>query len=106
MRLKWHKIVHFGTVDQPTWNAIQFTHLLCFAKTKGLLRVGVGAEEDTVVDLGSTMPDILQRGPKPPGLRKAACCAPAANFNFVTGFVGLVNFNEWQAWESAQLRLS
>ncbi|CAE7659522.1 NTF2 [Symbiodinium pilosum] len=74
VRLKWHKIVHFGTVDQPTWNAIQFTHLLCFAKTKGLLRVGVGTEEDTVVDLGSTMPDILQRGPKPPGLRKAACC--------------------------------
>ena len=22
IRLKWHKIVHFGTVDQPTWNSV------------------------------------------------------------------------------------
>ena len=74
VRLKWHKIVHFGTVDQPTWNAIQFTHLLCFARTLGLPRVGVTTETDPVVDLGSTLPDILERGSKPPGLRKGACC--------------------------------
>lgn len=74
VRLKWHKIVHFGTVDQPTWNAIQFTHLLCFARSLGLPRVGVTTETDPVVDLGSTLPDILERGSKPPGLRKGACC--------------------------------
>jgi len=74
VRLKWHKIVHFGTVDQPTWNAIQFTHLLCFARALDLPRVGVATEADQVVDLGSTLPDILERGSKPPSLRKGACC--------------------------------
>ena len=28
VRLKWHKIVHFGTVDQPTWNAAP--ELICW----------------------------------------------------------------------------
>lgn len=77
VRLKWHKIVHFGTVDQPTWNAVQFTHLLCFAKGPvGTMRVGCAGPDDEVVDLGSTIPDILQRGAKPSGLRKGACCPP------------------------------
>ena len=26
VRLKWHKIVHFGTVDQPTFNAVPWRH--------------------------------------------------------------------------------
>lgn len=74
VRLKWHKIVHFGTIDQPTWNAVQFTHLLCFAKgPQEVARVGCQGPDDEVVDLGSTIPDVLERGPKP-SLRKGACC--------------------------------
>jgi hypothetical protein len=76
VRLKWHKIVHFGTIDQPTWNAVQFTHLLCFAKgPPEVARVGCQGPDDEVVDLGSTIPDVLERGPKP-SLRKGACCGP------------------------------
>eukprot|EP00435_Cladocopium_sp_Y103_P042202 s722_g11.t1 len=72
VRLKWHKIVHFGTIDQPTWNAVQFTHLLCFAKgPPEVARVGCQGLDDEVVDLGSTIPDVLERGPKP-SLRKGA----------------------------------
>ncbi|CAK9088490.1 Nuclear transport factor 2 [Durusdinium trenchii] len=75
IRLKWHKIVHFGTVDQPTWNSVQFTHLLCFGKgAASVQRVGVVGEDDPVVDLGSTIPDVVERGVKPTGLRKGACC--------------------------------
>ncbi|CAJ1328465.1 unnamed protein product, partial [Effrenium voratum] len=75
VRLKWHKICHSGS-SRPTWNALQFSHLLCFAKgSDSQARVGVkGAPLDEVQDLGSTIPDVLERGPKPAGLRKGACC--------------------------------
>lgn len=60
---------------------VQFTHLLCFAKGKNVPRVGVQRKDesgtrDEVVDLGSTIPDVLERGEKPKGLRKGACCSP------------------------------
>eukprot|EP00930_Biecheleria_cincta_P073894 TRINITY_DN61156_c0_g1_i1.p1 TRINITY_DN61156_c0_g1~~TRINITY_DN61156_c0_g1_i1.p1 ORF type:complete len:435 (+),score=67.34 TRINITY_DN61156_c0_g1_i1:79-1305(+) len=80
VRLKWHKIVHFGSVDKPTFSSIQYTHLLCFSRSRpSVQRVGAAsqggkAEADQVSDLGSTIPDVLDRGAKPPGLRKGACC--------------------------------
>ena len=60
---------------------MQFTHLLCFAKGENVPRVGVQRKDesgtrDEVVDLGSTIPDVLERGEKPKGLRKGACCSP------------------------------
>ena len=56
---------------------VQFTHLLCFAKCPpGTPRVGCGAA-DGLTDLGSTVPDVVARGPKPGGLRKGACCMGA-----------------------------
>ena len=59
---------------------VQFTHLLCFAKGENVPRVGVQRKDesgtrDEVVDLGSTIPDVLERGEKPKGLRKGACCS-------------------------------
>ena len=55
---------------------MQFTHLLCFAKGPAeVARVGCQGPDDEVVDLGSTIPDVLERGPKP-SLRKGACCGP------------------------------
>ena len=62
---------------------VQFTHLLCFARGENVPRVGVQLQRndesgtrDEVVDLGSTIPDVLERGDKPKGLRKGACCSP------------------------------
>ena len=40
---------------------IQFTHLLCFARASGRLRVGVGADPDAMADLGSTLPDVAAK---------------------------------------------
>lgn len=67
--LLWHKIVHFGVIDKPSYDSVQFTHLLCF------WRPGSCTEEP---DLGSTIPDLLVRGQKPWGLKNSARCMGAS----------------------------
>ena len=71
----------FGMFISNPVTEVQFTHLLCFAKGENVPRVGVQRKDesgtrDEVVDLGSTIPDVLERGDKPKGLRKGACCSP------------------------------
>jgi len=80
---------------------VQFTHLLCFAKGEHVPRVGVqrtdeSGTRDEVVDLGSTIPDVLERGEKPKGLRKGACCSPRHVFVFF--FVGQDFFSANKHW--------
>ncbi|CAE8740899.1 unnamed protein product, partial [Polarella glacialis] len=72
VRLRWHKICHFGSIDQPSVNSLQFTHLLCFSKV-----IDDGAVEDEDFDLGTTIPDLVSRGQKPQWLRNSMRCQGA-----------------------------
>jgi len=92
--LWWHKIVHFGNIDGPAFTPVQFTHLICIGKgsapavdavieapAEDADEVPQRQEDDTPsgsgVDLGTAVPDVLARGPKPWGLRKCARCMGA-----------------------------
>eukprot|EP00933_Yihiella_yeosuensis_P028175 TRINITY_DN21982_c0_g1_i1.p1 TRINITY_DN21982_c0_g1~~TRINITY_DN21982_c0_g1_i1.p1 ORF type:complete len:329 (-),score=62.78 TRINITY_DN21982_c0_g1_i1:64-1050(-) len=67
--LLWHKIVHFGCIDECAYNKVQYTHLLCFWKPP--------SEGADLPDLGTTIPDIVSRGEKPWGLKNSARCMGA-----------------------------
>jgi len=62
--LIWHKVVHFGTVDEPSHGSPKYSHLICFA------RVASGKEEE----LAGGLPDIFWRGLKPRGFKHAERC--------------------------------
>ena len=34
--LLWHKVAHFGTVDESCQGAVKFSHLLCFRRADAL----------------------------------------------------------------------
>lgn len=77
--LLWHKVVHFGTVDIPSHSSVSFTNLLCFRRRSEAppCNGGAGAlsaAANTVLDFGSTIPDVVARGPKPHQLKNAARC--------------------------------
>jgi len=65
--LLWHKVAHFGSVDQPSPTSVQFSHLLCF-------RHSASPDETIGWDYGSTIPDVVNRGEKPWGLKNSARC--------------------------------
>ena len=89
----------FGMFISNPVTEVQFTHLLCFAKGENVPRVGVQRKDesgtrDEVVDLGSTIPDVLERGEKPKGLRKGACCSPRHVFLFLFFLLVKILFGE------------
>jgi len=62
--LLWHKVAHFGTVDESTQGAVKYSHMICF------WRRGSEADPEPVCGL----PDVLWRGLKPRGLKNAMRC--------------------------------
>ena len=97
--------VYFGPFTE-----VQFTHLLCFAKGEHVPRVGVQRKDesgtrDEVVDLGSTIPDVLERGEKPKGLRKGACCSPRHVFVFVFLLVKIFFGEQTLDWDTGFLQV-
>lgn len=72
--LWWHKVVHFGSVDNPAYTSVQFTHLLCFGRRGGSCASAGASDVDEALDLGTAIPDLLARGPKPTWLRNSARC--------------------------------
>lgn len=81
-KLQWHKIVHFGNVDQPSHSSlvVKFTHLLSFRKEDGDVEAGKVAGRGQfpgVADWGGMIPDVVDRGQKPWGIKNAMRCMGA-----------------------------
>eukprot|EP00928_Gymnodinium_smaydae_P015628 TRINITY_DN15791_c0_g1_i1.p2 TRINITY_DN15791_c0_g1~~TRINITY_DN15791_c0_g1_i1.p2 ORF type:complete len:408 (+),score=104.88 TRINITY_DN15791_c0_g1_i1:100-1224(+) len=72
--LLWHKIVHFGNVDQPSHTSmlVKFTHFLCFQNRRS--HDGSILEDSAAENFGGMIPDVLARGEKPWGLKNSTRC--------------------------------
>eukprot|EP00747_Dinoflagellata_sp_TGD_P129954 gnl/TRDRNA2_/TRDRNA2_174764_c18_seq1.p1 gnl/TRDRNA2_/TRDRNA2_174764_c18~~gnl/TRDRNA2_/TRDRNA2_174764_c18_seq1.p1 ORF type:complete len:171 (+),score=30.38 gnl/TRDRNA2_/TRDRNA2_174764_c18_seq1:230-742(+) len=83
IRLWWHKIAHFGTVDKAgPGHTVRFTHLLCFWRddissdtavaVAGNLTKRRKLDADQLDD-GGMIPDVVFRGSKPRLKHSAPC---------------------------------
>lgn len=63
-KLLWHKVAHFGTVDESCQGCVKYSHLICFQQCPE------EAEPEPVCGI----PDVLWRGLKPRGLKNAVRC--------------------------------
>lgn len=66
-RLLWHKVAHFGTVDESCLGAVKYSHMVCFQRS-----APGPAEAEPSPACG--IPDVLWRGLKPRGLKNAVRC--------------------------------
>jgi len=68
----WHKVAHFGTVDESCQGCVKFSHMICFRR-----RPTAAEEADAqalVPEPICGVPDVLWRGLKPRGLKNAVRC--------------------------------
>jgi len=81
VKLLWHRVVHFGNVDENCHGCVKFSHLICFRKNL-LLRGDAAVEQPASNGTNKNgnlepvhgLPDVLWRGVKPRGLKNAARC--------------------------------
>jgi len=87
VKLLWHRVVHFGNVDENCHGCVKFSHLICFKKnlpSQGDAEVQQTAIEGSMATNATNrngnlepvdgLPDVLWRGLKPRGLKNAARC--------------------------------
>lgn len=71
--LWWHKIAHFGNVDQPAVTSLKFSHMLCYRRQRSESGDECSTAGDEIrSDNGGMIPDVLSRGPQPRGLKNCA----------------------------------
>jgi hypothetical protein len=77
VKLLWHRVVHFGTVDEGCHGCVKFSHLICFRKNAPLEGDGALGKPADASNVGGNLepvaglPDVLWRGIKPRGLNAA-----------------------------------
>jgi len=77
VKLLWHRVVHFGTVDEGCHGCVKFSHLICFRKNMPLQSDGPLEKLANANNGGANLepvhglPDVLWRGIKPRGLNAA-----------------------------------
>lgn len=83
VKLLWHRVVHFGNVDENCHGCVKFSHLICFRKHP-VLQGDADVEQPTSNGSNTAnkkklepvhgLPDVLWRGLKPRGLKNASRC--------------------------------
>jgi len=78
VKLLWHRVVHFGTVDEGCHGCVKFSHLICFRKNSPSKGHGEPEMPASSASNGGGhlepvhgLPDVLWRGIKPRGLNAA-----------------------------------
>jgi len=77
VKLLWHRVVHFGTVDEGCHGCVKFSHLICFRKNTPLQSNEPLEKPASAINGGEKLepvhglPDVLWRGIKPRGLNAA-----------------------------------